>query len=122
MKHYCQCGCGQEVEIYKHNNKYGLKGQPRKYICGHNAKHTKGSSFTETKLATGQEIHRKINGLSFKHGDEIDVDIFWGKDKTNSFVQTTKRAKIIKEYDKFYLVDMGNYKSTQLKIDLALRG
>ena len=32
---YCQCGCGKKTNICKHNNDVIKKGEPRKYIRGH---------------------------------------------------------------------------------------
>jgi len=40
---YCHCGCGQKTKIAKENRKKigWTKGQPIKFICGHNARSLK---------------------------------------------------------------------------------
>jgi len=123
-KHYCQCGCGQEVGVYSYTSrKFGFtKGQPKRYMPGHSRKNwTEGSSMLMVQAQRGREIYERIKKLRLRAGDIIDVDIFWDANENNLHRTVIKKCKILQEYPNYYLVDAGNYKTTQLKADLILR-
>jgi len=69
----------------------------------------------------GREIYERIKKLRLRAGDIIDVDIFWDANENNLHRTVIKKCKILQEYPNYYLVDAGNYKTTQLKADLILR-
>ena len=52
---YCQCGCGQKTKISLQNHtKHGwIKGEPLKYINGHNRNGKKGSCATVGRVVFG---------------------------------------------------------------------
>jgi len=110
--------------VYSYTSrKFGfIKGQPKPYMPGHNRKNlAENSSMLIVKAQRGRETYERIKNLNLKEGDIIDVDIFWDADKNNLHSPILKKYKIIQEFPNYYLVDTGNYLTTQLKADLILR-
>ncbi|MDO8885758.1 hypothetical protein [Candidatus Oleimmundimicrobium sp.] len=124
-KHYCQCGCGQEVGVWGFTSRtYGfVKGQPKKYIVGHNSKRRK--KLKETNKYTFQDgfnFAEMVKRQAKKVGELIPVDIYWTENATAGKQVKTVQGKVVEIYENFYLVNMGNYKTTQSKVDVALMG
>jgi len=89
-KYYCECGCGQEVTIYR--------GKPRRFIAGHQSKNM--SEETKLKMSKARMGHPGYNkGMKMSEETKLKMSLAQkGKTFTSEHREKIRQARVGKKH------------------------